>query len=91
MRMKNPLFPGELIGDGLEELGVSVSEAARVLGITRQQLHSLIAGRSAVKPEMAIMLELALGSPRGRLASDAGEPRSGADEAAGIFHRCEAD
>ena len=53
MQMKNPPHPGELIGDSLEELGVSVSEAARVLGITRQQLHNLIAGRSAVKPEMA--------------------------------------
>jgi antitoxin HigA-1 len=62
MQMKKPPHPGELIGDSLEELGVSVSEAARVLGITRQQLHNLIAGRSAVRPEMAVRLEKALGS-----------------------------
>jgi addiction module HigA family antidote len=62
MEMKNPPHPGELIGDSLKELGVSVSEAARALGITRQQLHNLIAGRSAIVPEMAVRLEKALGS-----------------------------
>jgi len=40
VEMKNPPHPGELIGDSLKELGVSVSRAARGLGITRQQLHS---------------------------------------------------
>jgi antitoxin HigA-1 len=62
MEMKNPPHPGELIGDNLDELGISVSEAARGLGITRQQLHNIIAGRSAIVPEMAVRLEKALGS-----------------------------
>jgi antitoxin HigA-1 len=62
MDMKNPPHPGEMIGDSLEELGVSISEAAKSLGITRQQLHNLIAGRSAVTTEMAVRLEKALGS-----------------------------
>ena len=62
MRMKNPPHPGELIGDSPGELGVSISEAARVLGITRQQLHNVITGRSAITPEMALRLEKALGS-----------------------------
>lgn len=62
MEMKNPPHPGELIGDSLAELGVSISEAARGLGITRQQLHNLIAGRSAITPEMAVRFEKALGS-----------------------------
>lgn len=60
--MKNPPHPGEMIGDSLHELGISISEAARVLGITRQQLHNLTAGRSAVTTEMAVRLEKALGS-----------------------------
>jgi addiction module HigA family antidote len=60
--MKNPAHPGELIGDTLDELGVSVSAAAKVLGITRQQLHNLISGRSGVTAEMAVRLEKALGS-----------------------------
>lgn len=51
-----------MIGDSLGELGVSISEAARVLGITRQQLHNVITGRSAITPEMALRLEKALGS-----------------------------
>jgi addiction module HigA family antidote len=62
MQMKNPPHPGELIGDSLEELGVSISGAAKVLGITRQQLHNVIAGRCGLTPEMAIRLEKALGS-----------------------------
>ena len=62
MEMKNPPHPGEMIGDSLAELGVSISAAAKALGITRQQLHNLIAGRSAITPEMAVRLEQALGS-----------------------------
>jgi len=62
MEMRNPPHPGEMIGDSLEELGVGVSEAAKSLGITRQQLHNLIAGRSAITTEMAVRLEKALGS-----------------------------
>jgi len=60
--MKSPPHPGELIGDSLEELGLSITRAAKGLGITRQQLHNVIAGRSAVTPEMAVRLEKALGS-----------------------------
>ena len=62
MEMKNPPHPGELIGDNLDELGITITDAARGLGITRQQLHNLIAGRSAIRPEMAVKLEQALGS-----------------------------
>ncbi len=39
MPMKNPPHPGEMIGDGLEEIGVTISAAAKGLGVTRQQLH----------------------------------------------------
>ena len=60
--MKNPPHPGEMVGDSLDELGVSISAAARGLGVTRQQLHNVISGRSAVSPEMAVRLEQALGS-----------------------------
>jgi antitoxin HigA-1 len=62
MEMKNPPYPGELIGDNLTELGVSISAAAKALGITRQQLHNLISGRSGITPEMAVKLEKAIGS-----------------------------
>jgi len=62
MPMKNPPHPGEMIGESIGEMGMSVSEAAKGLGVTRQQLHNVIAGRSAITPEMAFRLEQALGS-----------------------------
>jgi len=60
--MKNPSHPGSLIKADLDELGLSVTEAAGGLGISRQQLHSVISGRASVTPEMAIRLEKAFGS-----------------------------
>jgi addiction module HigA family antidote len=62
MPMKNPPHPGEMIGDSIDEMGVTVVDAAKALGVTRQQLHNVIAGRCAVTPEMAVRLEKALGS-----------------------------
>jgi antitoxin HigA-1 len=62
MAMKNPSHPGKLIKADIDALGLSIVEAAKGLGISRQQLHSVIAGRAGVTPEMAIRLEKALGS-----------------------------
>jgi antitoxin HigA-1 len=60
--MKNPSHPGSLIKSDIDALGLSVVEVAKALGISRQQLHSVIAGRAGVTPEMAVRLEKALGS-----------------------------
>lgn len=60
--MKSPPHPGQGIGDDIEELGLSVAEAAKALGVTRQQLYRLIKGDCGISPEMAVRLELALGS-----------------------------
>jgi len=62
MKMKNPPHPGELVGDNLIELGVTIKDAAEALGVTRQQLHKVISGRSSISPEMAVRLEMAIGS-----------------------------
>lgn len=62
LTMKNPPHPGEMIGDSLDEMGVTIVEAAKALGVSCQQLHNVIAGRSAIVPEMAYRLERALGS-----------------------------
>jgi antitoxin HigA-1 len=62
MEMKNPPHPGELIGDSLHELDISVAIAAEELGVSRQHLNNLINGRSSVTPEMALKLEQAIGS-----------------------------
>ena len=62
MPMKNPSHPGQLIKADIDELGLTLVDAAKGLGISRQQLHSVIAGRAGVTPEMAIRLERAIGS-----------------------------
>jgi len=61
MPMKNPPHPGELVKDNVDELGLSIAEAAKGLGVTRQQLYNVVNGKSAITPEMAVRLEKALG------------------------------
>ena len=61
MEMKNPVHPGLLVKECLDDLGWAVAEAAAALQITRQQLHNIVAGRSGVTPEMAIRFEKAFG------------------------------
>ncbi len=61
MDMKNPVHPGLLVKECLGDLGLSVAEAATGLGVTRQQLHKVIAQKSSVTPEMAFRLEKAFG------------------------------
>jgi addiction module HigA family antidote len=60
--MHNPVHPGLLVKDCLDDLGLTVAQAAAALHITRQQLHNIVAGRSGVTPEMAIRFEKAFGS-----------------------------
>lgn len=61
MMMKNPVHPGKLIEANLEELGLSVAEAAKGMKVTRQQLYNVMRGKSAVSPDMALRLEKAFG------------------------------
>ena len=61
MQMKNPVHPGLLVKECLDDLGLSVAEAAAGLGVTRQQLHKVITQKSSVSPEMAYRLEQAFG------------------------------
>jgi len=52
-----PSHPGAILReDVLPALGLSVSEAARQLRVSRQMLHSILSERSAVSPEMAVRL-----------------------------------
>ena len=62
MPMKNPPHPGLSIRhDCLEPPGMSVTEAARRLGVSRKQLSGILNGRSGISPEMAIRLDKAFG------------------------------
>lgn len=62
MAMKNPPHPGLSIrADCLEPLGLTITEAAKALGVSRQALNNLIHGKAAISPEMAIRLDKAFG------------------------------
>ena len=62
MPMKNPPHPGESVrADCIEPLGVTVTEAAKALGVSRQALNNLINGQAGISPEMAIRLDKAFG------------------------------
>ncbi|MFZ0912195.1 MAG: HigA family addiction module antitoxin [Candidatus Korobacteraceae bacterium] len=61
--MNDPPHPGRSIRTAcLEPLGLSVTEGAKVLGVTRQTLNNVIHGKSGISPEMAIRLTKAFGS-----------------------------
>ena len=62
MPMKNPPHPGLSVRhDCLEPLGLSVTEAAKKLGVSRKQLSDVVNGRSGISPQMAIRLDKAFG------------------------------
>ncbi len=61
--MKNPPHPGRIVRqECLEPLKLTVTAAARGLGVTRKALSELLNGKSGVSPEMAVRLSKAFGS-----------------------------
>jgi addiction module HigA family antidote len=61
--MKNPPHPGRSVRTAcLEPLGLTVTDGAKLLGVTRQALNNVITGKSDISPEMAIRLSKAFGS-----------------------------
>ena len=63
MPMKNPVHPGRIVRhDCLEPLSLTVTEAARALGVTRQALNNVVNEKAGISPEMAIRLSKAFGS-----------------------------
>jgi len=61
--MKSPPHPGRIVRqDCIEPLGVTITAAAKALGVTRQALNNLVNGKSGVSPEMAVRLSKAFGS-----------------------------
>ena len=69
MFMHNPPHPGEFVRrQCLEPLGLTVTEAAKGLAVSRNTLSMLLNGRLGISPEMAIRLSQAFGgSPQSRL------------------------
>ena len=61
--MHNPPHPGEVLRElCLDPLGVSVTEAASALDVSRKTLSAILNGRAGVSPEMAIRLSIAFGT-----------------------------
>ena len=62
LRLKTPAHPGGLVKqEVLKPLGLSVTEAADALGVTRPALSALLNERAQLSPEMAIRIEKAFG------------------------------
>ena len=60
MPMKNPPHPGHSIKDAcLDALNLSVTDAAKVLGVARHTLSRVLNGHAGISPELAIRLEKA--------------------------------
>jgi addiction module HigA family antidote len=84
--MKNPVHPGRAVRSGcLKPLKLSVTEAAKILGVTRLTLNNIVNEKSGISPEMAIRLSKAFGSTpemwlRMQLAHDLAKARQHEDE-----------
>ena len=64
VRMKNPAHPGGFVkSEIVEALGISVTRAAEVLGVTRATLSALLNERANLSPEMALRIEKAFDVP----------------------------
>jgi addiction module HigA family antidote len=60
--MHNPPHPGEIIkGLWLNPMGITITQAAKAIGVSRKTLSKIINGQSSITPEMAVRLSIALG------------------------------
>jgi len=64
MVMHNPAHPGEILNElVLQPLGLTFTETAERLGISRKTLSKIVNGRGAITAEMALRLECVFGKP----------------------------
>ena len=60
MQMHDPPHPGQVLRElCLEPLGLTVTSAAKALGVSRKTLSAILNGRSGISPEMALRLSQA--------------------------------
>ena len=63
MNMHNPPHPGEVLRElCLEPLGLTITDAAAALGVSRKTLSAILNGRAGISPEMALRLSIAFGT-----------------------------
>lgn len=64
MTMFNPAHPGEVLKELIiDALGLTITDAANHLDISRKTLSKVLNARGAITPEMAVRLELVFGKP----------------------------
>lgn len=86
LRIKRPAHPGRFVRmEVIEPLNLTVTEAAKVLGVTRPALSALLNGRASLSPEMALRIEKAFGPKmdtllRMQTAYDTAKVRDKADD-----------
>jgi len=62
MPMKNPPHPGRvLLEECIEPLGLTITDAAAALGVTRTTLSELVNGKRGISPEMAVRISQVFG------------------------------
>ena len=73
MTMKNPPHPGLVVFEEcIEPLGLTITDAAAALGVTRNTLSELVNGKRGISPEMAVRLSKVFGgSEQGWLVQQA--------------------
>ena len=60
MKIHSPPHPGEILRSlCLEPLGITITDAAEALGVSRKTLSAILNGRSGLSPEMAVRLSIA--------------------------------
>ncbi|MCC6944831.1 MAG: HigA family addiction module antidote protein [Thermomicrobiales bacterium] len=60
--MFDPAHPGRIVKGALDDLGLSVTDAAQVLNVARPTLSKVINGRAGISAEMAVRLSKTIGS-----------------------------
>jgi antitoxin HigA-1 len=61
-RQIRPVHPGEVISDVLEDIGMSQTSFAEVLGVSRRTVNEIVQGRRPITVDMAIRIGKALGN-----------------------------
>ena len=84
IRMAQPSHPGRFVRmEVIEPLGLSITDAAKALGVTRPALSALVNGRAALSSEMALRIEKGFRAQDGHATQDAGGLRDRQGQEAG--------
>ena len=65
MTMKAPVHPGRIVRSAIDDLELSVTDAAHMLNVSRPTLSNMINGHAGISAEMAVRLSKAVGSTPG--------------------------